>query len=80
MYKYIKLKKFLISTHIMLTVIHLDFTLEQYIVMESEGYIPIGIMLSGGTAISSITVLVTPAEQSPLSATGTVGHVIHVIN
>ena len=48
----------------MLTVIHLDFTLEQYTVMESAGYIAIGVMLSGGISTSSITVVVTPTEQS----------------
>ena len=54
----------------MLTVIHLDFTLEQYTVMESAGYVAIGIMLSGGISTSSITVVVTPTEQSPISAIG----------
>ena len=54
----------------MLTVLLLDFTLERYIVMESQGYITIGVMLSGGIATSSITVLVTPTEQSPISARG----------
>ena len=54
----------------MLTVIQLDFTLEQYTVMESAGYVAIGVMLSGGIATSSITVVVTPTELSPVSATG----------
>ena len=54
----------------MLTVIHLDFTLEQYTVMESTRYVAIGIMLSGGISTSSIIVIVTPTEQSPISAIG----------
>ena len=38
--------------------------------MESAGYVAVGIMLLGGTATSSITVVVTPTEQSPVSAMG----------
>ena len=52
------------------TVLFLNFTLEQYIVMESEGYVPVGVMLSGGTSTTPITVIVTPTEQSPISAMG----------
>ena len=38
--------------------------------MESEGYVPVGVMLSGGTSTTPITVIVTPTEQSPISAMG----------
>ena len=52
------------------TALFLNFTLEQYVVMESEGYVPVGVMLSGGRSTTPITVIVTPTEQSPISAMG----------
>ena len=51
-------------------VLFLNFTLGQYEVMESVGHVEIGVMLSGGTSAYSITVIVTPTEQSPISAIG----------
>jgi len=49
----------------------MDFTLEQYSAMESAEYVEIGVMfLSGGTSTTPITVVVTPAELSPLTAMG----------
>ena len=47
-----------------------QFELEQYIVMESEGYVPVGVMLSGGTSTSPITVMVTATQQSSIFAIG----------
>ena len=53
------------------TVLYLNFTLSNNIILESDGYVPIGITLSGGISTTPITVIVTPTEQSPISATGT---------
>ena len=47
-----------------------QFTLEQYIVMESVGYVEVGVMLSGGTSTTPITVIVTPMLQSQISTMG----------
>lgn len=44
----------------------LNFTLEQYNVMESEDYVEIGVMFLGGTSNTPITLIVTPIEQSAL--------------
>ena len=60
------------------TALFLNFTLEQYVVMESEGYVPVGVMLSGGRSTTPITVIVTPTEQSPISAMGKYVH-IHTV-
>ena len=58
------------NVRITYSVLFVNFTLEQYVVMESEGYVPVGVMLSGGTSTTPITVIVTPTEQSPISAMG----------
>lgn len=52
-------------------VLFLDFILEEYYIFESDGYVPIGVTLSGGISNTPVTVIVTPTERSPLSATGT---------
>ena len=52
-------------------VLYLNFTLSQYTVMESNGYVPIGVTLSGAISTTPITVRVTPTEQLPISARGT---------
>lgn len=46
------------------------FALEQHNTLESVGFVEIGVMLSGGTFGSQITVIIRPTEQSPTSATG----------
>ena len=44
------------------------FTMEQYTVMESVGYVEIGVTLSGRTSTSPVTVMIIPLS---LSASGT---------
>ena len=47
-------------------VLILDFTMEQYNVLESVGYVEIGVMLLRGISTTPITVVVTPTEQSAM--------------
>ena len=46
------------------------FTSKTYFAMESMRYVEIGVMLSGGTIGTTLTVTVLPSEQSPISAMG----------
>ena len=48
----------------------MSFTSERYFAMESVRYVEIGLMLSGGTIGTNLTVTILPAEQSPISAIG----------
>ena len=54
----------------MLCTATLSFTSEKFTVSESMGYVEIGVMLSGRTFDFPITVIITPSEQSPISAMG----------
>ena len=61
---------YVIIFYYIIIVLFVQFGLEQYIVMETEGYVPVGVMLSGGTSTTPITVIVTPTEQSPMFEIG----------
>jgi len=37
---------------------------------ELLGRVPVSLLLEGGTSVSDISVIVTPSDQSPLSAEG----------
>jgi len=49
-------------------VIHL--TSGQFTGTESSGSVEVMVMIVGGTSTSPISAIVTPSEQSPVSATG----------
>ena len=51
-------------------VLVINFTSEQFTVTESSGLVEVMVMMEGGTSTSPISVIVTPSEQSPVSATG----------
>ena len=61
---------YVIIFYYIIIVLFVQFGLEQYIVMETEGYVPVGVMLSGGTSTTPITVIVTPTEQSSMFEIG----------
>ena len=50
----------------MYTVVGIEFLMGQYYVPEIVGYVEIGVILSGGTSATPITVIVTPTEISAL--------------
>ena len=50
--------------------IRINFLWKEYSTVESVGYVEITVVLSGGVSNDSITLTVTPNEQSPVSATG----------
>ena len=58
--------------------IRINFLRKEYIAAELVGYVQIIVVLSGGVSNDSITLTVTPNEQSPVSATG-IGK-MHFIN
>ena len=48
----------------------ISLTSEQFAGTESSGLVEVMVMMEGGTSISPISIIVTPSEQSPVSATG----------
>ena len=49
----------------------MSLTSEQFSGTESSGLVEVMVMMEGGTSTSPISVIVTPSEQSLVSATGT---------
>ena len=43
---------------------------EQFTGTESSGLVEVKVVMVGGTSTSPIIVIITPSQQSPLSATG----------
>ena len=50
--------------------VRVNFSRKDYTAVETEGFVEIRIILSGGTSNISITLTVTPTEHSPISAMG----------
>ena len=51
-------------------VLVISLTSEQFTGTESSGLVEVMAMMEGGTSTSPISVIVTPSERSPISATG----------
>jgi len=51
-------------------VLVVQFASEQFTGSESSGFIEVVVEITGGTSSTPITVMVTPYEQSPVSAMG----------
>jgi len=51
-------------------VLEVEFVSEQFTGSESSRFIEVVVRLTGGTSNTPITVIVTPSEQSPVSAMG----------
>ena len=51
-------------------VITVRFTQNRFTGSETTGFIPVNLELNGGSSTSPFTVMVTPSEQSPVSAEG----------
>ena len=51
-------------------VLTVEFSENQFAGLESSGRVPVTLMLRGGTSASDISVIVTPSDQSPVSAQG----------
>ena len=47
-----------------------EFTQATFTSSESSGTLPVSLLLRGGTSASDISVIVTPSDQSPVSAQG----------
>ena len=47
-----------------------EFTQATFTSSESSGTLPVSLSLRGGTSASDISVIVTPSDQSPVSAQG----------
>ena len=52
------------------TALTIEFTSSNYSNYESSGNISVALLLKGGTSSTDINVIVTPSNQSPLSAEG----------
>ena len=52
------------------TVLRIGFTQTAFFGLEKSGFISVTLMLSGGISTNDITVIITPSDQSPLSAKG----------
>ena len=48
----------------------IDFAQMVYSGSEASGFIPVTLLLRGGTSSNDITVIVIPSDQSPVSAEG----------
>ena len=47
-----------------------EFGPGKFVGSESSGHVEVVVMISGGSSITPIEVVVTPSEQSPVSARG----------
>ena len=57
-----------VDTHaIVLTV---QFSQNMFTGSESSGIVPVTLLLGGGTSANPISIIVTPSDQTPLSAEG----------
>ena len=50
--------------------VDVQFSQERFIGSEASGFVMVNLELSGGTSASPFTVMVTPSQQSPVSAEG----------
>ena len=48
----------------------MEFKTDEYVGSESSGHVQVVVIISGGSSTTPIEVVVTPSEQSPLSARG----------
>ena len=51
-------------------VLRVEFGSRRFVGSESSGYVEVVMIISGGSSITPIEVVVTPSEQSPVSARG----------
>jgi len=51
-------------------VLRVEFASRRFIGSESSGHVEVVVIISGGSSTTSIEVVVTPSEQSPVSARG----------
>ena len=51
-------------------VLDVEFESDEYVGSESSGHVQVVVVISGGSSTTPIEVVVTPSEQSPLSARG----------
>ena len=54
----------------MYVVLIVEFASAQFVGSESTEFVEVTVRVTGGVSSSSITVTVTPSEQSPVSAMG----------
>ena len=47
-----------------------EFGSDEFVGSESTGHVEVVVIISGGSSTTPIEVVVTPSEQSPVSATG----------
>ena len=50
--------------------VDVQFSQDRFIGSEASGFVMVSLELSGGTSASPFTVMVTPSQQSPVSAEG----------
>ena len=60
---------FIANVHCLIVLV-ISLTSEQFTGIESSGLVEVMVMMERGTSTSPISVIVTPSEQSPVSATG----------
>ena len=48
----------------------MEFGSDEFVGSESTGHVEVVVIISGGSSTTPIEVVVTPSEQSPVSATG----------
>ena len=51
-------------------VLLVEFGFRRFVGSESSGHVEVVVIISGGSSITPIEVMVTPFEQSPVSARG----------